>query len=185
MPRHHHHRHDHRGSMIIPQQVQPFGYPINSSTRMIPVPFPPPYLPNYMPLFIPRTIYQKNEMNPIDNLKNQLNIMNRSRFGGIKNIGIIFVTPGGILFIKNDSNEWTIPYGEKYSYESYNDAVSRIFRENTGFGIDESKKIRETESYDRLRRTGIMAKFYIIYTNFFIIKIYNIYLNCPIFYRRT
>jgi predicted NUDIX family NTP pyrophosphohydrolase len=127
---------------------------------MIPVPMPPPFIPNYMPLFAPR-----NEIDPISHLKNKLNIINRARFGDIKYIGIIFVTPEGILFIKNGLGEYTIPYGEKYSYETNNDAVLRIFRENTGFDIDESKKIRITDSYERLRRTGVMAKFYIIYSS--------------------
>jgi len=166
MPGHHHSRHHSpsnrsrnqspRRSIFIPPQ----GPQYLSRPMMIPVPMPPPFIPNYMPLFAPR-----NEIDPISHLKNKLNIINRSRFGEVKYIGIIFVTPRGILFIKNELGKPTIPYGEKYSYETNNDAVLRIFRENTGFDIDESKKTRTTDFYDRLHRTGIMAKFFIIYTD--------------------
>jgi predicted NUDIX family NTP pyrophosphohydrolase len=170
MPGHHHTRHhspsyrsrNHspKRSIFIPPQGPQYVYP--SHPIMIPVPIPPPFLPNYMPFFTPR-----NVIDPIDNLKSKLNLTNRSRFGEIKYIGIIFVTPKGILFTKNELGEPTIPYGEKYSYETNNDAVLRIFREKTGFHIDASKT-RVTDSYDRLRRTGVMAKFFIIYTNQYI-----------------
>jgi predicted NUDIX family NTP pyrophosphohydrolase len=166
MPGHHHTRHhspSNRSRNHSPKRsifIPPQGPHYLSRPIMIPVPMPPPFIPNYMPLFAPR-----NEIDPISHLKNKLNIINRARFGDIKYIGIIFVTPEGILFIKNGLGEYTIPYGEKYSYETNNDAVLRIFRENTGFDIDESKKIRITDSYERLRRTGVMAKFYIIYSS--------------------
>lgn len=164
MPHHHHSsRRHHRGSLFIPPQypsMVPFPMQHPQYSNMIPVPMIPFQIPNgYIPFLVPRTYIPFQ--NSITNSSNYA----RDNFREINKIGIIFITPKGILFIKNGINELTIPYGDKYSYESNETAVSRIFKEATGFDIDESKKTRERISYDRLRSTGIIAKFYLISTN--------------------
>lgn len=179
MPHHHHSsKSRHKGSLFIPQHpsMVPFPmqpsivpFPMNTQHHPSMVPFPmqvPQYpglspfqIPNgYMPFLVPRTFMPFS--NSINNSINKLKDIIRE----INDIGIIFITPKGILFIKNMLNELTIPYGNKYSYESNDTAVLRIFKDHTGFNIDEGK-IREKITYDRLRSTGIIAKVYLIYTS--------------------
>ena len=151
----HHSRHHTRGTIYNPHHSIPIGYP--TLPIMIPVPLPVP-LPSYMPNFEPRfmSIYQPRRYIINDNIL---------RLNEVKKIGIIFINRKGILFIKDDSEVLTIPYGSKESDESDKNAIKRIFKENTEIEYDTELIIKEKMLPIRLRSTGELTRYYIIYSN--------------------
>jgi len=139
-----HSRSNRLGSMFIPQYpgIRPI-YPGYMHLPIIPTMNP------YGPLIVPRTIYPP----PRSRNDREINF-----------IGIIFNTPRGILIVKNTFGKWTVPYDDKYDNESFKQAVFRIFKKYTKTEMYESEFDKDS-FYNRLRRTGDLARFYVVYSN--------------------
>jgi hypothetical protein len=139
---------------IMSPIMSPIISPIMSPTRFRSYPgFSSPYqTQNNLSELLYQSIFKKPRS--IINLRDKL-------YSNIEYIGIIFISSGKILFIKD---EMKIPYGMKNSYESFYEAAHRIFKEQTGFDIDDNDIINKSH-YNRFQRTtNRIAKFYIINT---------------------
>ena len=94
-------------------------------------------------------------------IRNNINLSFSNIDDNIINIGIIFINKKGILFIKNDYNEWGIPFGNKNIYENCEKACERIFRNETKVDLDQSKII-SNDKHDRKHSNNTLTKIFII-----------------------